>query len=121
MTLNKKYIYKTVYSARNAGREPKKIIFEHPFTYNAVLISPAEYSEKTHNLYRFTETLPPAADFLNFTVIEERTEYEKVRIIDYHYNNLAKLISNNGISKEAVKKALQNDLKNYKHQKFIRN
>ena len=107
MTLNRKYVYKTVYSIRNAGKETKKIIIEHPFSYGAALITPAEYSEKTHNLYRFSETLPPANDFFNFTVTEERTEYEKLEIADYRYNKLANFISSNGIFHEAVKKALQ--------------
>ena len=110
MALSKKYIYKTVYSIRNAGKESKKIIIEHPFAYRAALINPAEYSEKTHNLYRFTETLPPANDFINFTVIEERTESSELEIANFHYGKLAKFISDNDISHEAVQKALQNAL-----------
>ena len=107
LTLNRKRIYKTVYSLRNAGKESKKIVIEHPFAYGAKLITPAEFSEKTHNMYRFTETLPPADDFINFTVTEERTEYEKLEIVDFRYNKLANFISANGISHEAVQKALQ--------------
>jgi len=108
MTLNRKRIYKTVYSIRNAGKETKKIIIEHPFTYGAALVTPVEFDEKTHTLYRFTETLPPEEDFYNFTVTEERTEYEKLQIADFHYSKLARFVHDNGISNEAVKKALEN-------------
>ena len=107
MTLNKKQIYKTVYAIRNAGKESKKIIIEHPFTYLSELINPKEYSEKTHNLYRFTETLPAADDFFNFTVTEEKTEYESLELINFKYGRLAKFIYDNDISDDAVQKVLQ--------------
>ena len=107
MTLSRKYIYETVYSFRNAGKEPKKIIIEHPTTNDAELITPIEYSEKTHNLYRFIETLPSTNDFSYFTVTEEKTECEESEIINFHYTTLAQFISGNDISDEPVQKALQ--------------
>ena len=107
MTLNVKHTYKTVYSIRNAGKEAKKIIIEHPVSYNAVLKNPASYNEKTHNLYRFTQNLPITNEFFTFTVAEEKKELENIELTDYRYSEFAEYISNNGISNEGVKNVLR--------------
>jgi len=105
--LNKKKIYETVYTFRNAGKEAKKIIIEHHFNVNANLIRPKEYSEKTHNLYRFTEILPPSGDLINVSVIEEKSLREELQILNFNYEKLAGCLSNKDITNKAVKKVLQ--------------
>ena len=106
MALNKNKIYETVYTFRNAGKEAKKIIIEHPVTANADLIRPKEYSEKTHNLYRFTETLPPSGGLINISVIEEKTLREDLEIINFKYDMLAGYLTNKNIHKKNIKKVL---------------
>ena len=108
ISLNKKQIFTTVYSFRNAGKESKKLIIEHPITYRAELTNPAEYSEKTHNSYRFAETLPPAGDFSNFTVTEEQLKFEELEISNINYADFAEIVSDNDISNEAVQRTLKN-------------
>ena len=107
MTTNTKMTYKTMYTFRNAGKESKKIIIEHPIMYKSTLVKPSEYNEKTHNLYRFTETLPPSADFINFEVIEERIICEEIEITNFNYDKLAAFLSNHDNSQEAAQTALQ--------------
>ncbi|MCL2764724.1 MAG: hypothetical protein FWD40_05525 [Treponema sp.] len=107
MTLTKKRIYETVYTFRNAGKESKKLIIEHLFSFKSNLIQPLEYREKTHNLYRFMETLPPTSEMITFTVKEEETEQHEYKLFDFSYNKLAQYISNSDISQEDVIKALQ--------------
>ena len=111
MSLNKKKIFETVYTFRNAGKEAKKIIIEHPVTLNANLIRPKEYSEKTHNLYRFTETLPPSGDLINISVIEEKTLREELEIINFNYGKLANYLSDKEVSQKTVKKVLKTAFK----------
>jgi hypothetical protein len=107
MTLNKKKIYETVYTFRNAGQESKKLIIEHPISYRASLVYPTEYSEKTHNIYRFTVTLPSTPDFFSFTVKEEETKQDELELFDFSYDRLARYASDKDIPQEAVRKALQ--------------
>ena len=111
MSLNKKKIFETVYTFRNAGKEAKKIIIEHPVTPNAELIRPKEYSEKTHNLYRFTETLPPSGDLINISVIEEKTLREELEIISFNYIKLAHYLSDRENRNKNAKKILKNCFK----------
>jgi len=111
MSLNKKKIFETVYTFRNAGKEAKKIIIEHPVTLNANLIRPKEYSEKTHNLYRFTETLPPSGDLINISVIEEKILREELEIINFNYGKLANYLSDKEVSQKTVKKVLKTAFK----------
>ncbi|MCL2175143.1 MAG: DUF4139 domain-containing protein [Treponema sp.] len=111
MALNKKMIYETVYTFRNAGKEAKKIIIEHPVTLNTKLIRPKEYSEKTHNLYRFSEALPPTGDLINFSVIEEKTTHEEIQIINYNYEKLAGFLLNKDITQKSAKKVVQGSFK----------
>ena len=107
MSLKKKKIYETVYTFRNAGKDAKKIIIEHPVTLNAELIRPKEYSEKTHNLYRFSETLTPTGDLINISIIEEKTLSEELKIIDFRYEKLAGFLANRDITHKNVKKVLK--------------
>ena len=108
ITSNKKIIYETVYTFRNAGKESKNILIEHPVNLNASLLNPKEYSEKTHNLHRFTQTLPSSADFINFTVDEEKTVCEKLEITNFKYERLCAYLSNKDIMQDKVRTILQN-------------
>jgi len=111
MVLNKKKIYETVYTFRNAGKDAKKIIIEHPVTINANLIRPKEYSDKTHNLYRFSQTLTPSGDFINISVIEEKTTREELEIINFRYDRLAGYLLNKDIIHKSAKKVMISCLK----------
>jgi hypothetical protein len=106
MTLNKKQTYETIYTFRNAGQEQKKLIIEHPISSRASLVHP-EYSEKTHNIYRFTVTLPSTSDFFTFTVKEEETRQRRLELFDFSYNDFARYISDKNVPQEAVRKAMQ--------------
>jgi len=108
MKQNRKTIYQSVYTFRNAGNETKKIIIEHPLTPRADLISPVQYSEKTHNLYRFTETLPSSDDFIHFSVTEEKVLCEELEIINFHYEKLASFLSDKAVTQKKVQEVLNN-------------
>ena len=108
--------YETVYTFRNAGKDLKKLIIEHPFGSGKKLISP-EYNEKTHNLYRFKIALPPSSDFLNFIVIEEKTRLEKTEIIDsgiYIFSPIEKFLSDNANMKENIREILKKAVELFK-------
>ena len=111
MSLKKKKIYETIYTFRNAGKEAKKIIIEHPVTLNANLVRPKEYSEKTHNLYRFSEILTPTGDLINISVIEEKILYEEQQILKFRYEKLAGFLANRDITQKNTKKVLQSSFK----------
>jgi len=95
LTQNKKTTYKTVYTFRNVGKEPRDLVIEHPVTSKTALVNTAAPVENLPNLYRFTETLPPTAEFVNFTVSEEKTVHEEIDIIKFNYQMLEKYLSGN--------------------------
>jgi len=59
MKIDTRRVDRTEYRFRNATSETKKLILEHPIDVKAQLTEPADYFEKTHDLYRFEILLPP--------------------------------------------------------------
>jgi hypothetical protein len=70
VTIKQRKIYKQTYTVRNAATAAKKLIIQHRITHGAVLVEPADYTEKTFDFYRFKIDLPANAE-ISFTVTEE--------------------------------------------------
>ena len=69
--------YKRKYTFMNASGENKRLIVEHHFASSrAELVTPSEYMEKTHELYRFEIQLPPGE--LIFEVREDEPIAEEL-------------------------------------------
>jgi hypothetical protein len=105
MQINRKLIYETRYTWKNASGTAKRLILEHPITRDTILTEPAAFDTRTDTLYRFVQTLP-AAQELSSTVIEEQTLAEQIALTQL---NLPSFISytRNGAIPEAVRSALQ--------------
>jgi hypothetical protein len=105
MTMNRKQVYEKTYTIKNAGREQKRLIIEHPITGGASLAEPAKFDERTATVYRFVLTLP-ANNTLSFTVKEESPSAERVALTSLKTESLVFYVSNQEIP-ENVRAALQ--------------
>jgi len=104
MTINQRQSFERFYTFRNAARESKKLILEHPITSGANLITPSSYSEKTNTLYRFTLSLPQGET--NFSVKEELPISQTIILSQLNLNSFISYSSNREIPEE-VRTALQ--------------
>jgi hypothetical protein len=77
MTINRRQSYERTYTLRNASAEKKRIIIEHPVSQGTTLTEPADYDERTPDLYRFTRTLDALGE-MSFTVKEDKPLSERI-------------------------------------------
>jgi hypothetical protein len=96
MTITRRQLYEKVYAIRNAGKEAKKIIIEHPITPGAALSEPAAYDEKTLSLYRFSRSLPASQESA-FTVLEETPVSERITLAQLRPETFLSYASNQEI------------------------
>ncbi len=90
---------------RNSGQKPKTVLLEHPLRPRWELVEPAEATETTRNLYRFSmEVGPKSASAL--TVVQEMTQRKRVRILRTSGDELGVYLESKDVS-DAVKAALQ--------------
>ncbi|MDR0666924.1 MAG: hypothetical protein LBF71_05900 [Campylobacteraceae bacterium] len=104
LAVTEKITYEKTYAIKNSGKADKNIILEHPFTYDAKLIQPSKYAEKTASSYRF-EFVSPAGKELKYIVKEEKPNISYTRIADMDYAAVVLFSTNKNFSKE-VKNAL---------------
>ena len=85
MSIKSQNTHERTYTFRNASTETKRLIVEHPIRRSgtAKLVSPAEYMEKTHDLYRFEMQLLPGE--MIFVVKEEEPAIRQITLSQsYH-------------------------------------
>jgi hypothetical protein len=70
MTISRQQIFETVYTLRNSAAESKRLIIEHPIMAGTTLVEPAQPSERTATLYRFTATLQAGSTLLAGSTLE---------------------------------------------------
>jgi len=78
---HRKSTFTQTYRLDNRDTTAKEMIIEHPFTPGRTLVKPTEDMERTTSHYRFTVKLKPETE-QTFTVTEERTDFQKVVLMD---------------------------------------
>ncbi len=106
-----KSIVGTAYTFKNNAAESRLIVLERPFSDgdnsgdSYKLVEPAQATEKTVDRYRFD--IPVAAGASKeFTVREERTDYQAIGLVDGDASTFAAFAQEGGLS-PAVRAALQ--------------
>ncbi len=98
-------VFEQTYKIDNGGKEEKVVIVEHPTEANRKLLEPADYTEKTPNLYRFR--VPVAAGTLGqFKVVEERTHTQGLAILNFDLGTFASYLRTGEIPQD-VRAALE--------------
>ncbi|MDR1985500.1 MAG: DUF4139 domain-containing protein [Treponema sp.] len=105
LRINRKLIYETQYTWKNASSTAKRLILEHPVTPNTILTEPAAFDTRTDTLYRFVQTLPAAQEFSR-TVTEERALVEQITLTQLNLPSFISYTRNEAIP-EQVRSALQ--------------
>ncbi|MHB9293482.1 hypothetical protein Holit_02606 [Hollandina sp. SP2] len=105
MRINRKLIYETQYTWKNASSTAKRLILEHPITLDTILREPASFDTRTDTLYRFVQTLP-AAQEVSSTVTEERDLIEQITLTQLNLPSFISYTRNEAIP-EQVRSALQ--------------
>ena len=77
MTISRRQIHERTYTIKSAAAGSRRLIVEHPFTGNAVLVEPKEFLEKTGTAYRFAMNLPGPGE-ITFKVEEESPLSERI-------------------------------------------
>jgi hypothetical protein len=109
MTVTRSQSHETVYSLRNASRETRQLIIEHPISAGMTLTEPAAADERTDNFYRFAQTLAPGGE-LTFTVKEERPVLEQVALARTQLDSWLSYTANEAIPanvRAALEKAVE--------------
>jgi hypothetical protein len=87
MTISRRQIYDRTYTVKNAARESKRLIIEHPITGGAALTEPKDYLEKTDSVYRFETTLPADGELV-FKVKEEVPLSDRITLGNLRFDHL---------------------------------
>ncbi|MDR2797284.1 MAG: hypothetical protein LBB80_02980 [Treponema sp.] len=105
MRINRKLIYETQYTWKNASNTAKRLILEHPITRDTILTEPVSFDTRTDTLYRFVQTLPAAEEFSS-TVTEEQALVEQITLTQLSLPSFISYTRNEAIP-EQVRSALQ--------------
>ena len=105
MTINRKVSYDKTYTIKNSSPQSRDLILEHPITAGTTLAFPAEFAERTANLYRFSRTLGANGE-LSFRVSEESPVAERIVLSQLRTDILVSYASNQELSPQ-VRAALQ--------------
>ncbi len=104
MTITRRNSLKNIYSVKNSANRARTLLLEHPVRQGASLVSPATYTERTAESYRF-EFEVPAAKEASLVVIEETPVLESVQLGRIALDSLVYYASTRDIP-ETVRKAL---------------
>lgn len=105
LQLSHRSVFEQNYKIDNGGKEEKVVLVEHPTQANRKLLEPAEFMEKTAELYRFRVPVP-AGKTGNFKVREEQTHTQVFTILNFDLGALAGYIQNGQIDPK-VRAALE--------------
>ena len=105
---HRKTRYIQTYRLENRDIAAKKIIIEHPITPDRTLVKPTGDMEKTATHYRFTVELAPQKKESAFAVTEERTDFQKIVLLDIPLAQLRLWVQGDGDPdlKNALKKVI---------------
>ncbi|MDR0723056.1 MAG: DUF4139 domain-containing protein [Treponema sp.] len=105
LKINRKLIYETQYTWKNASSTAKRLVLEHPITRNTILTEPASFDTRTDTLYRFVQTLPAAKE-VSSTITEEQALVEQITLTQLSLPSFISYTRNEAIP-EQVRSALQ--------------
>ena len=105
MRLQQKTVWTTVYTLNSSAEMDRQIVLEHPRGTQRKLTQPANVWQDTADLYRFKVMLPAQTD-VEFTVQEEQTHLQSLRLTDLNLGQLLSYHSNAEIS-ASVRETLQ--------------
>jgi hypothetical protein len=80
------------YIVRNRSTHDRTLVIEHPFRVGFQLLSPAKYTARTDEVYRF-EVHVPAGKEIPLEVVEERTIAQEVKLTDVDDQNVIRYLS----------------------------
>lgn len=105
MRLQQKTVWTTEYTLNSSAEVDRQIVLEHPRGTQRKLTQPANVWQDTADLYRFKVMLPAQTD-VEFTVQEEQTHLQSLRLTDLNLGQLLSYHSNAEIG-ATVRETLQ--------------